>query len=92
MQVSPMYYVFVSSAPPGHLRASSVGGLLALLAHRANGGLDFPRQFPDDHCQASAASKSHWGFGGGAPEKILGYINVVQVTKVVEKKYISVPR
>ena len=45
--------------------------------HRVNGGLDFPRQFPDDHCQASAASKSHWGFGGGAPEKILGYINVV---------------
>ena len=60
--------------------------------HRVNGGLDFPRQFPDDHCQASAASKSHWGFGGGAPEKILGYINVVQVTKVVEKIYISVPR
>ena len=31
-QVSPMYFfVFVSSAPPGHLRVSSVRGLLALL-------------------------------------------------------------
>ena len=52
--------------------------------HRVNGGLDFPRQFPDDHCQASARSKSHWGVGSGAPVKMLGYINVVQVKKVVE--------
>ena len=59
--------------------------------HRVNGGLEFPRQFPDDHCQASAASKSHSGFGGGASENFLGYINVVQVTKVVEKNIFQFP-